>query len=272
MTDELAAYERRFRRAGLPLFIEDYSAREDIFTRARRCCAGVPRPSLRRDRPASGRWWPTSATIAGGDGDLLAAPGAANRARGRPALARPERRRPRELAGFVVVPALLPLVFGGQSRSALVTAAGNMRCSRSIYGVVGYGVLSIVRWARVRLRRQLARVDPAPRARAAAAAALRARARSSRPRCGRSSAVISGASLIASAALFVAWARCSSSCGLPREVQALERDRCAGRRSPPPARQRRPRACSSRQALRCSSSTRRRRVLRAFGLLATTPE
>ena len=32
--DELAAYERRFRSAGLPLFIEDYSAREDVFTRA----------------------------------------------------------------------------------------------------------------------------------------------------------------------------------------------------------------------------------------------
>jgi len=32
--DELAAYERRLRRAGLPLLIEDYSAYEDIFTRA----------------------------------------------------------------------------------------------------------------------------------------------------------------------------------------------------------------------------------------------
>jgi hypothetical protein len=31
---ELAAYERRLRRAGLPLLIEDYSAYEDIFTRA----------------------------------------------------------------------------------------------------------------------------------------------------------------------------------------------------------------------------------------------
>lgn len=31
---DLSAYERDFRRAGLPLLIEDYSAREDIFTRA----------------------------------------------------------------------------------------------------------------------------------------------------------------------------------------------------------------------------------------------
>jgi hypothetical protein len=31
---EIAAYEQRFRRAGLPLLIEDYSATESIFTRA----------------------------------------------------------------------------------------------------------------------------------------------------------------------------------------------------------------------------------------------
>ncbi|HEY3001645.1 MAG TPA: hypothetical protein VGJ44_04790 [Kribbellaceae bacterium] len=31
---ELAVYERRFRRSGLPLFIEDYSATHDVFTRA----------------------------------------------------------------------------------------------------------------------------------------------------------------------------------------------------------------------------------------------
>ena len=31
---ELTEYERSFRRAGLPLLIENYSAREDVFTRA----------------------------------------------------------------------------------------------------------------------------------------------------------------------------------------------------------------------------------------------
>ena len=34
MDQQLAAYERRFRRAGLPLLIEDYSPYEDVFTRA----------------------------------------------------------------------------------------------------------------------------------------------------------------------------------------------------------------------------------------------
>ena len=32
--DDLAAYERRFRRAGLPLFIEGFSASTDVFNRA----------------------------------------------------------------------------------------------------------------------------------------------------------------------------------------------------------------------------------------------
>ena len=31
---DVEAYERRFRRAGLPLFIAGYSAREDVWTRA----------------------------------------------------------------------------------------------------------------------------------------------------------------------------------------------------------------------------------------------
>lgn len=32
--DQLSAYERRFRRSGLPLFIEDHTASEDVFNRA----------------------------------------------------------------------------------------------------------------------------------------------------------------------------------------------------------------------------------------------
>jgi hypothetical protein len=31
--DDVRAYERRFRRAGLPLFIEDFRASTDVFNR-----------------------------------------------------------------------------------------------------------------------------------------------------------------------------------------------------------------------------------------------
>jgi hypothetical protein len=153
--DELAAYERSFRRAGLPLFIEGYTAREDVFTRA------VPLLALVLLVEVLGaidlNWSPAAnvAALAGGLAFVLAALGLLNRARGRPFLSRPRDVGTAELAGFVVVPALLPLVFGGQWRSALVTALGNALLLALVYGVVGYGLLSIVRWAGARLVSQL---------------------------------------------------------------------------------------------------------------------
>src|SRR5918999_1196749 len=68
----------------------------------------------------------------------------------------PPRFGPAELAAFVLVPALLPLIFGGQVTSALVTAAGNLLLVGLVYAVVGFGVPSIVAWAGRRLAGQLA--------------------------------------------------------------------------------------------------------------------
>lgn len=153
--DDRAAYERAFRRAGLPLLIEDYSAREDVFTRA------VPLLTLVLLAEVLGaidlKWSLAAnlAAVAGGLAFVLVALGLLNRARGRPFLSRPRNIGTVELAAFIAVPALLPLVFGGQWRSALVTAAGNALLLVVIYGVVGYGMLSIVRWAAERLVRQL---------------------------------------------------------------------------------------------------------------------
>ena len=45
----------------------------------------------------------------------------------------PDRVGPGELAGFVLIPALLPLISGGQVVSALVTAAGNALLLALIY-------------------------------------------------------------------------------------------------------------------------------------------
>src|SRR3712207_503654 len=77
--DDLSAYERRFRRAGLPLFIEDYSPYEDIFTRA------VPLLSLVFVAQVLGAvsldWsvWVNLAAVAGGMAILLAGIGLINR-------------------------------------------------------------------------------------------------------------------------------------------------------------------------------------------------
>jgi hypothetical protein len=75
----------------------------------------------------------------------------ANVARGRTPYALPQDVGKVELALFVLVPALLPLIFGGQWQSALVTAGVNAFLLVAVYGVVGYGVLSIIRWVALRL-------------------------------------------------------------------------------------------------------------------------
>jgi hypothetical protein len=152
----LHAYERRFRRAGLPLFIEDYSASEDVWTRAAPLLALV---FIGEMLGAIDLDWPLLANVAaalGGLAILLGAFGLVNVARGRPFWALPEDVGPPELAAFVLVPALLPLVFGGQWGSALVTAAANLLLLALAFGIIRYGLLAIVRWTGVRLFAQLA--------------------------------------------------------------------------------------------------------------------
>src|SRR3954454_18677095 len=102
--DELAAYERRFRRAGLPLLIEDYSASEDIFTRVAPLLALVAVLELFGAVDLTWPWWANVLTVLVAAGVLLAAIAPANAHRGRPPLARPDHVGAPELAGFVLVP------------------------------------------------------------------------------------------------------------------------------------------------------------------------
>jgi hypothetical protein len=153
--DRIVAYERRFRRAGLPLLIEEFSASTDVFNRAAPLLALV---FLGEMLGAVSLDWALAANlaaVAGGLAILLVCAGAVNRIRGRPFLAVPEDVGRTELAAFVILPALLPLIFGGQWRSAAVTAAANLALLALIYGVVGYGLLSILRWVFARLLSQL---------------------------------------------------------------------------------------------------------------------
>lgn len=156
ITDErLGEFEQKFRRAGLPLFIADRSAATDIFNRAAPLLGliflGEMLGALNLD------WSPLAnvAAVLGALAVLLVTITATNKARGRPAVAIPEELGKTELAIFVLVPALLPLAFNGQWRSAIVTAVGNLVLLGLVYGVVGLGLVSILRWAGYRLLRQL---------------------------------------------------------------------------------------------------------------------
>ena len=103
--------------------------------------------------------WSVAANLGavfGGLAILLLGIAGVNRLRGRPFRSIPRTVGRAELAGFVLLPALLPLVFGGQWRSAIVTAAANLLLLGLILAVVGFGLVSILRWALSRLLRQLA--------------------------------------------------------------------------------------------------------------------
>jgi hypothetical protein len=225
--DDLAAYESRFRRAGLPLLIDGYSAETDVFTRAFPVLALV---FLGEVFGALNLEWSPLANVAavlGGLAILLAGVSIANRRRGRRSLAIPEEVGRLELAGFVVLPALLPVVFGGQVTSALVTAAVNVALLELAYLVIGFGLLSIVAWAVRRLAGQLA-TSLLLLARAIPLLLLFAVVLFVNTEMWQVFSGIDDASLVAVGGLFVAVGTLFLVARLPREVATLERDAGAG--------------------------------------------
>jgi hypothetical protein len=151
----LADYERRFRRAGLPLFIEDLSAREDVWTRASPFLALV---FIGEMLGAAQLDWPFLANVAATLGGLaigISAFGVLNRVRGRRFWSWPRDVGAPELVGFVLIPGILPSIFGGQVGSSLVTAAANIVLLLLAYVVVAYGLFAIVRWTAPRLLKQM---------------------------------------------------------------------------------------------------------------------
>ena len=270
--DELAAYERRLRRAGLPLLIDGYSAQTDVFTRAYPLLALV---FLGEVFGALNLEWSAVANVAavlGGLAILLAGVSIANRMRGRRALAVPEQVGRPELAGFVLLPALLPVVFGGQVTSALVTAAANLALLALVYLVVGFGMLSIVAWVVRRLAGQLAR-SLLLLARAVPLLLLFAVVLFVNTEMWQVFSSISEASLVAVGALMVAVGTLFLIALLPAEVAKLERDVGAG---PPLDRRQRVNVglvMLISQALQVAVvSVATGGFFVAFGLLVVTPE
>lgn len=228
--DELAAYERRFRRAGLPLFIEDYTATEDVFTRAAPFFALVFVVEL---LGAINLDWSLGANVAaaaGGLGILLGAFGLLNLARRRRFWAVPERVGGAELAAFVVVPAVLPIVFGGQVTSALVTAAANALIVGIFWLGFGFAVLSILRWAGTRVFQELA-VSLSSLSRAVPLLLLFALVLFVNTEMWQVFATVPSAFLALIAALLVLLGTLFLVARLPREVRLLEQE--AGGGGPP---------------------------------------
>ena len=146
--------ENGFRRDGLPNLIVDLSASEDIFTRAIPFLTLVFVIEIVNALDVDAGW--TNLLLAlGGSVVLFGAFGLLNLARGRPFLSIPHRVAIPELVAFVVLPALLPVIFSGQFLFGLTTILINAAILLIAYLVVGFGLVSIVRWAGIRLFAQL---------------------------------------------------------------------------------------------------------------------
>ncbi|HEV8564257.1 MAG TPA: hypothetical protein VGR41_05045, partial [Actinomycetota bacterium] len=111
MQQRIREIERSFRRAGLPNLIEDYSAAEDVFTRALPSLTLVFLLEIFNALNLEWAWWANVLALLGGVAILLGAAGFMNVARGRPFASIPTRVGPIELGAFVVLPSILPLVF-----------------------------------------------------------------------------------------------------------------------------------------------------------------
>ncbi|MFF3066163.1 hypothetical protein ACFVQ3_16605 [Oerskovia sp. NPDC057915] len=152
---DVAGCERVLRRNGLPLLIEDHSARRDVFGRSAPFLVVVLLLELTGAIDEGWPWWGNLLAVAGGAVLLAAAYAGLNALRGRRWSTLPQDVGGPELAFFVLVPAVLPMVFGGEWRAALVTAGGNLLLLGLVWVVVAYGLGSSLWWGLARIADEL---------------------------------------------------------------------------------------------------------------------
>ncbi|HEX7135457.1 MAG TPA: hypothetical protein VF228_22975 [Iamia sp.] len=142
----LRATERWFLRRGLPHLIEGYKASQDVFTRSVGVLLLVGLLEAVNAVRVEWIWWQNLLALLGGAALLVAAYVGVNLLRGRTPGQRPDTVGPFELGLFVVLPALVPLVFG-EPGTAAVTAAANIVFLGLVYLVTSYGLVPMTRWA-----------------------------------------------------------------------------------------------------------------------------
>jgi hypothetical protein len=143
---KLREYERDFRRAGLPMFVEDFSAAEDVWNRAAPLLGLVFFGEIFGAIDSDWPWWQNVLAVLGALAFLLLAFGLVNKAKGRDFSAIPQRIGRLELAAFVFVPAILPELFNAQHTSALATAGTNLLLLILIYAFGVIGLHYMVAW------------------------------------------------------------------------------------------------------------------------------
>jgi hypothetical protein len=148
---ELTRYEQRFRRAGLPLFIEDFSPTHDIFTRATPLLVLVFLAEMLGATSLDWAAWVNLLAALAALVILVGGFGLLNGLRGRAFWSLPTRFGTPELAVFVLLPALFPVATQGQLRQFFGIAFGNLLLVGLVYAVIGYGLIATTYWGLRRL-------------------------------------------------------------------------------------------------------------------------
>ncbi len=156
--DSRADTETWFVDRGVPHFIDAYNASEDVLTRALPMLVLLflfsSISAIDLDWPALGI---ITASVAG-LAILLAVWMGINRIRGlRPLLRRPDRVGPVEIGVFLVVPTLLPLIFGGDWSGALITLTTQAVILGLVYLITSFGVVAISLWVGAQLIHSIGR-------------------------------------------------------------------------------------------------------------------
>lgn len=141
---------------GLPHLIEDYSVTRDVFTRAAPflTVVFVAQVFLAFDEDRSGL--AELLPFIGGLVVLFGAAALVNVLRGRRPFQRPDRVGAPELALFVLVPPLLPVLFTNDRLvDGTSTIVGNLVILGLVYVVTSYGLVPMTRWALGQMFRQL---------------------------------------------------------------------------------------------------------------------
>ncbi|MFT7474585.1 MAG: hypothetical protein ACI81L_001510 [Verrucomicrobiales bacterium] len=157
--DLIDATENWFVHNGIPHFIDDFTASEDVWTRAVGFLTFVffSEMFLTFGRDVSG--WQQLGAFIGGLALVGAGIVAVNRLRGRSNFARPEEIGIGELALFVTIPPVLALIGGHRTTIEFFgVVLLNILVLIGIYLVVSWGLFSMVRWGLVAMWVHLTRV------------------------------------------------------------------------------------------------------------------
>jgi hypothetical protein len=146
--------EAWFTTEGVPHFIEGHSASTSVLTRAAPLLVAYLVVTI--SLTASFRFDLEHNLLAIGVGTAIALGGWAlvNVARGRPWRSLPRRVGRLEVAAFLLLPAVAPLLFGLQVEDALLTVAAAAFFLGIVYLATSYGLLAAARWSAGRLAAQ----------------------------------------------------------------------------------------------------------------------